>query len=66
MGKKNTTDTTKKKMKELREEIRHHDYLYYIKNNPEISDKEYDELVKKLEDLEEKYPNLDILLITSI
>ncbi len=48
----------KKKIKRLREEIRHHDYLYYVKNEPEISDKKYDELVEELEKLEDKYPDL--------
>jgi DNA ligase (NAD+) len=48
----------KKKIKELKKELRHHDYLYYVKNEPEISDEKYDNLVKKLEKLEDKYPNL--------
>jgi DNA ligase (NAD+) len=47
-----------KRIKKLREEIRHHDYLYYVKNEPEISDKEYDKLMKELKDLEEKFPDL--------
>jgi len=40
----------------LREEIRHHDYMYYVMNQPEISDTEYDGLIKKLEEYEKKYP----------
>lgn len=40
----------------LREEIRHHEYLYYILSQPEISDKEYDDLLLKLKGLEDKYP----------
>ncbi len=46
----------KKEIEELREEIRRHDYLYYVLDNPEISDKEYDDLVRRLKELEEKYP----------
>ncbi|RKY33959.1 MAG: DNA ligase, partial [Candidatus Duberdicusella sinuisediminis] len=46
----------KKEIEELREEIRRHDYLYYVLDNPEISDKEYDELVRRLKELEGKYP----------
>lgn len=42
----------KKEIEKLREEIRHHDYCYYVLNQPEISDKEYDDLMKKLEKLE--------------
>ena len=45
-----------KVIKKLRESIRFHNYLYYIKNNPAIADPEYDALVQKLESLEEKYP----------
>src|SRR5262245_27673792 len=42
----------------LREEIEHHNYLYYTKASPEISDKKFDELLRELQDLEEKYPEL--------
>jgi len=40
----------------LREEIRHHDDLYYLEQEPEISDREYDELIEKLRDLETAHP----------
>jgi DNA ligase (NAD+) len=43
---------------DLREQIRHHDYLYYVLDSPEISDAEYDRLFRKLEELEERYPEL--------
>ncbi|MCM8765466.1 MAG: NAD-dependent DNA ligase LigA [Candidatus Omnitrophica bacterium] len=46
----------KKRIEKLREEIRHHDYLYYVLNQPVISDKEYDDLYRELKALEEKYP----------
>ena len=36
----------KKRIEELRDQIRHHDHMYYVKDNPEISDYEYDQLVK--------------------
>ena len=48
----------KKRILELRELIEHHDCLYYIKNQPEISDREYDRLYHELESLESKYPKL--------
>ncbi len=41
---------------ELRDEIRHHDELYYLQENPEISDREYDELIEKLRQLEQEHP----------
>ncbi|MBS3748455.1 MAG: NAD-dependent DNA ligase LigA [Candidatus Thermoplasmatota archaeon] len=50
--------TVAQKIKELREELNHHNYKYYVENNPEISDYEYDQLLKKLEKLEDKYPDL--------
>lgn len=46
----------KKKIDDLRKEIRQHDYLYYVLSEPEISDKEYDELLRELRDLEDKHP----------
>ena len=41
-----------------REEIRRHEDLYYLHDNPEISDREYDELIDRLRELEEKHPEL--------
>ncbi len=46
----------KKEIERLREEIRYHDYKYYIENQPVISDKEYDALMQRLIRLEEEYP----------
>ncbi|HMA82908.1 MAG TPA: NAD-dependent DNA ligase LigA [Candidatus Thermoplasmatota archaeon] len=50
--------TVAQKIKELREELNHHNYKYYVENNPEISDYEYDQLLKKLEKLEDEHPEL--------
>jgi DNA ligase (NAD+) len=47
-----------KKIESLREKIRHHEYLYYVVDNPEISDGEFDKLMQQLKDLEAKHPNL--------
>ncbi|MEA3457464.1 MAG: NAD-dependent DNA ligase LigA, partial [Candidatus Thermoplasmatota archaeon] len=47
-----------KEMKKLRKEINHHNYKYYVKSNPVISDYEFDHLLKKLEKLESKFPEL--------
>src|SRR5437870_237068 len=46
------------RIKELRDAIRHHEKRYYIDNDPEISDEEYDRLVHELEKLEADYPDL--------
>jgi len=40
----------------LREELRYHEYKYYVEDNPEISDSEYDELMNRLIELEEEFP----------
>ena len=47
-----------KQIQKLRDEINHHNYKYYVENNPVISDYEFDQLLKKLEDLEQQYPDL--------
>jgi DNA ligase (NAD+) len=47
-----------KKINELREVIHRHEDLYYLHENPEISDLEYDQLILKLRELEEKHPQL--------
>ncbi|HYV84120.1 MAG TPA: NAD-dependent DNA ligase LigA [Pyrinomonadaceae bacterium] len=45
-------------IEKLRNEIRHHDELYYVGNAPEISDREYDLLMEKLQKLEDENPEL--------
>ena len=45
-----------KKIEELRNKIRYHNYRYYVLDNPIISDAEYDQLMRDLIELEEKYP----------
>ena len=43
---------------ELRRQIAHHDRLYYGKAAPEITDREYDALLRELGDLEDAHPRL--------
>jgi DNA ligase (NAD+) len=47
-----------KKISSLRDEIREHDYKYYILAQPVVSDQEYDKLLKELEKLESEHPEL--------
>ena len=47
-----------RQLEALREEIRGHDELYYVQDNPEIPDADYDALLARLKELEEKYPQL--------
>jgi DNA ligase (NAD+) len=42
----------------LRDEIRRYDYLYYVKDRPEISDSQYDQLFRELVELERAHPEL--------
>lgn len=51
--------TPQKRHEKLKEIIRHHDYLYYVKDRPEISDYEYDQLFAELLELEKSHPELD-------
>ena len=44
-------------IEKLREEIRRHEDLYYIQDDPEISDAEYDALLEKLQKLEQQHPD---------
>src|SRR5712692_8529224 len=53
-----TTKDLEKKIESLREKIRHHEYLYYVLDQPEISDADFDKLMQQLKDLEAEYPQL--------
>ena len=50
--------SSEKQINSLRDEIRRHEDLYYLEENPEISDQEYDELLEKLRKLEAQHPEL--------
>jgi DNA ligase (NAD+) len=50
--------TVKREIETLREELRHHEELYYVHANPEISDAEYDALLARLQELEGLHPEL--------
>ena len=47
-----------KKIEALREKIRHHEYLYHVLDQPEISDADFDKLLRELKDLEAEHPEL--------
>ncbi len=46
----------RERIRRLREQINHHNYLYYVLDAPEIPDAEYDRLMRELQDLEQRYP----------
>jgi len=52
------TSDFRKRIEQLRAEIRRHDYLYYVLNQPEITDQQYDKLFAELKALEGQHPEL--------
>jgi len=52
--------SVKDRVEQLRREIERHNYLYYVKGQPEISDQEYDKLYRELVDLEKEHPEYDV------
>jgi len=52
------SEAVRKKAEKLREEIEYHNTRYYVLDQPEISDAQYDRLMRELEKLEEQYPEL--------
>ena len=51
-------EAAKRKISELSESLHHYNYMYYVKSESLVSDFEFDMLLKKLEDLESKFPEL--------
>jgi DNA ligase (NAD+) len=49
-------EQARREIETLREAIEHHDYLYYVKDQPVISDEIYDKLFRRLQELEEAFP----------
>ncbi|HEY3741853.1 MAG TPA: NAD-dependent DNA ligase LigA [Bryobacteraceae bacterium] len=52
------TPTVQVEIARLRDELRHHEHLYYVLDRPEITDAEYDVLMRKLQALEAQHPEL--------
>jgi DNA ligase (NAD+) len=51
-------DSIAKRVEELREQLEHHEYLYYVLDQPEITDAEFDALMRELRGLEARHPEL--------
>jgi DNA ligase (NAD+) len=52
------TKTAREQIDQLREELRKHEHFYYVLDRPEITDAEYDALMRRLQDLEAQHPDL--------
>jgi DNA ligase (NAD+) len=50
--------TLEHELQELRDQLRHHEYLYYVEDSPELTDAQYDALMNKLKKLEAEHPEL--------
>jgi DNA ligase (NAD+) len=50
--------TVEEQIESLRKRIRHHEYRYYVLDDPEIADAEFDQLMRNLRDLEREHPAL--------
>ena len=48
----------KPRVEELREQLNHHSYRYHVLDDPEVSDADYDELIRELRALEDEFPEL--------
>lgn len=51
-------DDAARRIEELRAQIEHHRFLYYVLDKPEITDAEFDRLFRELQQLEDQYPDL--------
>jgi DNA ligase (NAD+) len=50
------SETVEKQIKQLRDTLRRHEHLYYVLDRPEITDAEYDQLMRQLQELEAQNP----------
>lgn len=53
----NTIEASEK-VRDLHEKLNHHNYRYYVLDDPEVSDTEYDHLLRELQNFEDKFPEL--------
>lgn len=51
-------ESLSRRLEDLRKQLEHHEYRYYVLDDPEISDADYDRLMRDLRDLEEAHPEL--------
>ena len=58
MATTNIPDSAFQQVAELREQLNHHNYRYYVLDSPEISDAQYDALIRELRALEAEHPEL--------
>src|SRR2546427_3191198 len=57
-GEERALSDARKRAEELRERINHHSYRYHVLDDPEVSDFDYDQMVRELRELEAEFPEL--------
>ena len=50
----------REQIEQLRMQLHQHNYNYYVLNSPSISDKAFDEMMRKLQDLEKEHPDVSV------
>ena len=50
----------KERIEELREKLNEYNRLYYVENTPAVSDRQFDEMLRELQELEQRYPSITI------
>ncbi len=60
---KTASAALRKEITDLREKIRHHEYLYHVLDEPEISDAAFDKLMNRLKELEAANPELELRIL---
>ena len=58
-----TKAKARKRSEELRQELQHHEYLYYVLDDPQISDAQFDRKMAELKAIEAQFPDLLLSLI---
>jgi len=51
-------EAARKEAADICQQLNHHNHLYYVLDDPSIPDAEYDRLLRRLQQLEEQYPEL--------
>lgn len=52
------SESLAKRVEDLRKQLEHHEYQYYVLDQPEITDAEFDQLMRELRELEDQHPEL--------
>src|SRR5579875_1830246 len=52
------SESLTKRVEELRKQLEHHEYLYYVLDQPEVTDAEFDTLMRELRGIEDAHPEL--------